>query len=92
MIFLFLLAGCDKPQEQALAKCEAQAESVYPSTTASQKADQLVRLCMKGSGFAWELGDDRCSSFPLERDPYCYVPDNPFSLWIYRTFLRHGSN
>jgi len=84
-------AHCDQPRwGRAMANCEVQAVSAYPNDTTSLKADHFVVLCMKAAGFDWDLGDSRCKHFPLERDAYCYVPDNPVGRWLYRTVLRRN--
>lgn len=80
------LAGCFRDQEQQVAACEIEALKTYRGETleSSTRVGSFMRLCMAAHGYVWNMQDKRCIvDFPLERDPYCYVPDNPIGRWVY---------
>lgn len=78
------LSGCFEDQKQQLAKCELGAKHEYPTETPYWDWKRYIELCMRAAGYDLVVADKRCKTFPLELDPYCYVPSRPLARWLLR--------
>jgi hypothetical protein len=73
------LSGCFADQEQLVASCEFDALQTYPREQLATGAHigDYMQTCMKVHGYDWNLTDKRCQvTTTVERNPYCYTPNN----------------
>ncbi len=95
LVLGFPLAGCFADQKRQVAACEIEALKTYPGEQleTSPKVGSFMQTCMAAHGYAWHIIDERCNvSFTTERNPYCYIPDNPIGRWIYQLETSQNSN
>ena len=85
------LSGCIEDQKRQVAKCELE-------LLKTNKPDQLgfVRTCMQAAGYKFHLANTKCHVpqplAQIERDPYCYWPDNQLGQWLYENIEEKFSN
>jgi len=80
------LSGCFVDQEQQVASCEFHARQTYPreQLATGVHIGDYMQTCMKGHGYDWNLTDKRCQvTRTVERNPYCYMPDNSLDRLLY---------
>jgi hypothetical protein len=80
------LSGCFADQEQLVASCESEATQTYPRERLSTSAyiGDYMQACMQAHGYYWSLADKRCQvTSTVERNPYCYAPDNWLNRLLY---------
>jgi hypothetical protein len=73
------LSGCFADQEQLVASCEFDAMQTHPREQLATGAHigDYMQSCMKAHGYDWNLTDKRCQvTTTVERNPYCYTPNN----------------
>ena len=80
------LSGCFADQKQLVVSCEFDAMQTYPReqlATGAHIGDYTVS-CMKAHGYDWNLTDKRCQvTTTVERNPYCYTPNNSLDRLSY---------
>ena len=80
------LSGCFADQKQLVVSCEFDAMQTYPReqlATGAHIGDYTVS-CMKAHGYDWNLTDKRCQvTTTVERNPYCYTPNNSLDRLLY---------
>jgi hypothetical protein len=80
------LSGCFADQEQLVASCEFDAIQTYPREKLPTGAHigDYMQTCMKVHGYDWNLTDKRCHvTKTVERNPYCYTPNNWLDRLLY---------
>lgn len=80
------LSGCFADQEQLVATCEFDAMQIYPGEQLATSAHigDYMQSCMKARGYDWNLTDKRCHVTKIvERNPYCYTPNNWLDRLLY---------
>ncbi len=73
-------------QEQLVASCEFDAIQTYPREKLPTGAHigDYKQTCMKVHGYDWNLTDKRCHVTKIvERNPYCYTPNNWLDRLLY---------
>ena len=83
LLIALSLSGCFADQERLVASCEFDARQTYPQEKLATGAHigDYMQTCMKAQGYDWNLTDKRCQvTTTVERNPYCYTPNN----WIDR--------
>jgi hypothetical protein len=91
LLFAFSLAGCNSgQQQQQLARCASDAESVYPDGTwlAGDDRQSYVWLCMAAHGYQLNRGQGACAASNPTPDvalyAQCYQPSAKTSALLYR--------
>jgi len=82
------VSGCFADQEQLVASCEFGAKQTYPreQLQTGVHVGDYIQACMKAHGYDWNLTDKRCHvTNTVERNPYCYTPDD----WLDQLLYHH---
>jgi hypothetical protein len=94
LLLLMTLGGCFSDQKQELARCQLEANKIYPNffdMPPGQPIDQ-IRLCMQAAGYEWVGlgGDERCDFYRImmalpasDTDAYCFRASNSVLRWVY---------
>ena len=91
VLLAILLCGCVEDHKRQIAKCDYELLK-----TGKPNQPGFIKACMEAGGYKLHFMNAKCHvPQPLdqmERDPYCYWPDNQLGQWLYENIEEKFSN